>query len=79
VFAFCKQFFSFFIKGIKMKKLLSIALVASIFTLVACSAEKGTSNLPSNAAPIQKEKCKGKKCHQHGKLGMENMTDDTAK
>jgi hypothetical protein len=79
VFALCKQFFWFFIKGIKMKKLLSIALIVSAFVLVGCTAEKGTSNIQNDTTLTQKEKCKGKKCHHHGKLGMEKSTDDTAK
>jgi uncharacterized lipoprotein YajG len=67
-------------KGTKMKKLLSIALVAAAFVLVGCEAEKTKTTLPDNTSPKQMEKCKGKKCHRHvGKLGEEKTTDDSAK
>jgi len=64
-----------------MKKLLSIVVVAIAFTLVGCSAEKGTSTVTDTGFEQQKETCKGKKCkhHHHGKLGVEKTADDIAK
>lgn len=62
-----------------MKKLFSIVLIAVAFGLVGCSAEKGVSNLPDESVPPVKHKCKGHKCHSHGKLGDERMTNDTSK
>ena len=68
-------------KGTKMKKIISIALVAAVVGLVGCSAQDksyvDTQNSPIAAAG-QKHKCKGKKCRS-GKLGEEKSEQDTAK
>jgi hypothetical protein len=65
-----------------MKKLISIALIAAAFALVGCTTERDT--LQDTRMPVQKENCKGKKCHHHhhhyhGKLGAEKNTGDTYK
>lgn len=66
-----------------MKKLLSIVVIAAVFTLVGCSAQKPSTNAVADTGFAQpKETCKGKKCkhhRHHGKLGAEKTTEDTAK
>ncbi|EKE01780.1 MAG: hypothetical protein ACD_21C00054G0003 [uncultured bacterium] len=62
-----------------MKKLLPIVLVAASFALIGCSAEKTTSTVAGTGYDQPKEKCYGKKCYRHGKLGVEKTTKDTAK
>lgn len=62
-----------------MKKLLSIVVIAAAFTLVGCSS-KGTTAVADTGFAQQKEIDKGKTSkHHHGKLGIEQTTDDTSK
>ena len=80
VFASMQTYFKLF-KGTKMKKIISIALVAAVVGLVGCSAQD-KSYVDTQDSPIaaagHKNKCKGKKCRR-GKLGAEKSEQDTAK
>lgn len=59
-----------------MKKILSIALVATAFALVGCSAHK--KPIANEADTTINKVVKGKK-HHVGKLGVEKIVKDTAK
>jgi len=56
-----------------MKKLISIALLAAVFGLVACSTQKPVT--PSDMPTVKHMK----KHHRAGKLGVEKVEQDTAK